>query len=320
MGDLMKKNNFILVTLLLIVTSCNDNRHISHSDVPNLSHVEQVFYSGCYRPGYGYLGDNGRYYPDGWTYMCNGVAHRNGSPYRGSLLGNMAIGAYFLMGGPGYGNYGVTHTTVVNNNVTVIGKGSAEYTERLNRYKKTYEKREKSGWISKKEIARRKAQSKRDKARHQAALKSKSKKKGGFFSRTSSKKSKTTYKDKTRKKSSWGSSSRKSKSSWSRSSSRSRFKSSGRRYSDVRLKENIVALKNPIDTVSAIKGVYYNYSGENSRTVGVIAQDVEKVLPEIVVKNSDGFRTVDYELIVPVLIEAIKAQQVQIKELQKRLR
>lgn len=316
----MKKINFWLFIITLVLTSCTDMDPSVNSNFSKVSSVDPVFYSGCYRPGYGYLGDNGRYYPDGWTYMCNGVAHRNGVPYRGSLLGNMAIGAYFLMGGPGYGNYGVTHTTVINKNVTVIKRGSPEYQKRLKRYNTTYKKREKSGWISKKEIARRKAQSKIDKARHQAALKSKSKKKGGFFSRTSSKKSKTTYKDKTRKKSSWGSSSRKSKSSWSRSSSRSRFKSSGRRYSDVRLKENIVALKNPVDTVSAIRGVYYNYSGETSRTVGVIAQDVEKVLPEIVVKNSDGFRTVDYELIVPVLIEAIKAQQVQIKELQKRLR
>ena len=53
--------------------------------------------------------------------------------------------------------------------------------------------------------------------------------------------------------------------------------------------------------------------------IGMIAQDVEKVLPEVVATREDGFKAVRYEKMVPLLIEAIKDQQEQIKDLQSRL-
>jgi len=51
--------------------------------------------------------------------------------------------------------------------------------------------------------------------------------------------------------------------------------------------------------------------------VGVIAQEIEKVLPEVVEERKSGYKAVKYEKIVPLLIEAIKDQQKQIDELKK---
>jgi hypothetical protein len=112
-------------------------------------------------------------------------------------------------------------------------------------------------------------------------------------------------------------------------------------YSDGRLKDVEGTILNPIDKVNQLSGVYYRANEvaasygytDNKKQVGVIAQEVEKVLPEIVVpapfdigKNDDGheyslsgknYKTVHYEKIIPLLIEAIKAQQIQIDELKK---
>ena len=53
--------------------------------------------------------------------------------------------------------------------------------------------------------------------------------------------------------------------------------------------------------------------------VGVIAQEVEAVLPEVVITRDSGYKAVKYEKIVPLLIEAIKDQQKQIDELKSKL-
>jgi len=53
--------------------------------------------------------------------------------------------------------------------------------------------------------------------------------------------------------------------------------------------------------------------------VGLIAQEVEKVVPEVVVTNADGYKSVDYAKLVPVLIEALKGQQQQRQEDLKRI-
>jgi len=78
--------------------------------------------------------------------------------------------------------------------------------------------------------------------------------------------------------------------------------------SDVRLKENITPLTNSVEKVSALQGIYFNNKGEPSdkREVGVIAQDVEKVLPELVSTDQDGYKSVDYTKLTVVLIEAFK--------------
>jgi len=89
--------------------------------------------------------------------------------------------------------------------------------------------------------------------------------------------------------------------------------------SDQRLKENIVGINNPISKIQGINGVYFNMIGSDKRELGVIAQNVQQVLPEAVsiVDPENGYLGVDYTSLVPVLIEAIKEQQRQIQALRQ---
>ena len=95
--------------------------------------------------------------------------------------------------------------------------------------------------------------------------------------------------------------------------------------SDERLKDNIELISNPIEKVQSLKGVTWNWNDNASETqkstpnVGVIAQDVEKVLPELVHDRDNGFKGVDYAKLTGLLIEAIKDQQKQIDELKSKL-
>jgi hypothetical protein len=93
-------------------------------------------------------------------------------------------------------------------------------------------------------------------------------------------------------------------------------------YSDSRKKTNIVTIDNALTKVLSMRGVFYDKIDElqNGRQVGVIAQEVNEVLPEAVTYASDVDEYgVKYGNIVGVLIEAIKEQQAQIDDLKKRL-
>jgi hypothetical protein len=87
-------------------------------------------------------------------------------------------------------------------------------------------------------------------------------------------------------------------------------------YSDARLKENVITIDNALEKVKALRGVFYNRidTEDKSRKVGVIAQEIQEVLPEVVSVSNDTLG-VAYGNIVSVLIEAIKEQQTQIEEL-----
>ncbi len=93
-------------------------------------------------------------------------------------------------------------------------------------------------------------------------------------------------------------------------------------YSDRRAKENIVTVDNALDKVSKLRGVYYNKKegDDKSRKVGVIAQEVKEVLPEVVTyaKDVDKYG-VDYGKINGLLIEAIKDLKKEVEELKKQL-
>lgn len=92
--------------------------------------------------------------------------------------------------------------------------------------------------------------------------------------------------------------------------------------SDKRLKDNIIPISSAIDKVKQIGGYEFDWNNKSSfegHDVGVIAQEIESVLPEIVANRDDGFKAVRYEKIVPLLIEAIKEQQLQIEELKSKL-
>jgi len=88
-------------------------------------------------------------------------------------------------------------------------------------------------------------------------------------------------------------------------------------YSDARLKENIITIDNAVEKVTAMRGVFFNKKEDEtkSRRSGVIAQEIQEILPEVVTTSADGTLGVAYGNIVGVLIEAIKEQQKQIDEL-----
>ena len=95
--------------------------------------------------------------------------------------------------------------------------------------------------------------------------------------------------------------------------------------SDERLKENIEVIPDAVNKVKQIKGVSFdwkeNISDVTSKTghdIGVIAQDIEAILPELVTTRDSGYKAVSYEKIVALLIEAIKDQQLQIDELKSK--
>jgi len=95
--------------------------------------------------------------------------------------------------------------------------------------------------------------------------------------------------------------------------------------SDERLKDNIELISNPIEKVQSLKGVTWDWNDnadelqQSLPNVGVIAQDVEKVLPQLVTDRDNGFKGVDYAKLTGLLIEAIKDQQKQIDELKSKL-
>jgi hypothetical protein len=79
--------------------------------------------------------------------------------------------------------------------------------------------------------------------------------------------------------------------------------------SDERLKDNIHAIPNALEKVKKLSGITFEWNNLSDKTgsdIGVIAQEVEKVLPEIVVTREDGYKAVRYEKLIPLLIEAIK--------------
>jgi hypothetical protein len=102
--------------------------------------------------------------------------------------------------------------------------------------------------------------------------------------------------------------------------------------SDARLKENVTVISSPIEKLEQIRGVYFDWTDEHVQArggedgyfvrkhdIGVIAQEVEAVLPEIVATRDNGYKAVKYEKIVPLLIECIKEQQTQINQILERL-
>ena len=84
-------------------------------------------------------------------------------------------------------------------------------------------------------------------------------------------------------------------------------------YSDARLKTNVTTIENALDKVSAMRGVSFDKDGK--RNIGVIAQEMKEVLPEVVLENTDGYYSVAYGNIVGVLIEAVKELKAEIEVL-----
>ncbi len=89
--------------------------------------------------------------------------------------------------------------------------------------------------------------------------------------------------------------------------------------SDASLKTNISTFANPLDTINSLRGVAFDWINSGKSEIGVIAQEVEKVLPDLVSTNKEGIKSVKYGNLIAVLIEAVKDQQSQINELKSKL-
>lgn len=100
--------------------------------------------------------------------------------------------------------------------------------------------------------------------------------------------------------------------------------------SDERLKRDIKDLSNSLLSIKQMKGVSYTFSmqkdslyatyskdGSVKRHFGFIAQDFQKICPDLVFEDKSGYLSIDYIAVIPVLVEALKEQQAQIEELKK---
>ena len=101
--------------------------------------------------------------------------------------------------------------------------------------------------------------------------------------------------------------------------------------SDKRLKENIRPIPWAVDKVKQINGVYFDWTpltkeekihihGNEGADIGVIAQEIEAILPELVTTRDNGYKAVKYDKMVALLIEAIKEQQGEIEELRRKIK
>jgi hypothetical protein len=93
--------------------------------------------------------------------------------------------------------------------------------------------------------------------------------------------------------------------------------------SDKRLKNNIQPIKDSLNKVEKIGGYSFEWNEELQKArkgsdIGVIAQEVKEIVPEIVFERENGYLAVDYEKIVPLLIEAIKELSAKVKELENK--
>ena len=100
--------------------------------------------------------------------------------------------------------------------------------------------------------------------------------------------------------------------------------------SDLRFKTNVRSITSPLEKVKSLRGVYFNWDQKSfpdknfsdKTELGFIAQEVEKVLPEVVYKDNsqEEYRSVKYDKVVALLVEAIKEQQKQIDSLKSQVK
>jgi hypothetical protein len=89
--------------------------------------------------------------------------------------------------------------------------------------------------------------------------------------------------------------------------------------SDERLKKNIETITDSLHKVRSLRGVEYDHKETGDHCLGLIAQEVEQVIPQVVYEDAQGTKSVAYQNIVALLIEAVKDQQRQIDELKRQL-
>ena len=94
--------------------------------------------------------------------------------------------------------------------------------------------------------------------------------------------------------------------------------------SDKRLKKDIKPIDNALDIVDKLQGVHFNWKENDEKSIGYIAQDVEKVLPEMVTEKTHfdkgEFKTVNYAAMVSIMGEAIKELRAEVEQLKKQIK
>jgi Chaperone of endosialidase len=92
--------------------------------------------------------------------------------------------------------------------------------------------------------------------------------------------------------------------------------------SDERLKTNISQLSNPMETLNQLNGYHYNWKEEwrdSATQTGLLAQEVEKVMPELVKQDEKGIKSVNYNGLIPYLLEAVKVLHEENKAMRKAI-
>jgi hypothetical protein len=92
-------------------------------------------------------------------------------------------------------------------------------------------------------------------------------------------------------------------------------------YSSIRYKKDVEPLESAVDTINKLQGVSYNWKDTGKKDFGFIAEEVGKVIPEIVEWSQDPqyANTMDYTRIISFLVEAVKEQQKKIDLLAEKL-
>ena len=89
-------------------------------------------------------------------------------------------------------------------------------------------------------------------------------------------------------------------------------------YSDIRVKENVKEISNALEAVDKIRGVSYTRKDTKEDTLGVSAQEVESMFPELVVEDNHGMKSVNYNGLVGVLFSAVKELSTKLKEIEDK--
>lgn len=88
-------------------------------------------------------------------------------------------------------------------------------------------------------------------------------------------------------------------------------------FSDRRLKENLIKIAGALDSIDEITGYHFDWKEKKTSDVGIIADEIEKIIPEAVFEHPGGYQVVDYTKIIPLLIEGIKELRLEVKELKR---
>ena len=90
-------------------------------------------------------------------------------------------------------------------------------------------------------------------------------------------------------------------------------------YSDIRLKKDIETIKGALEIVNRLRGIYYTSIDNNERSVGVVAQELQNVIPELIRVGENGMLSVSYGNMGGLLLQAINELTDRVKAIEARL-